>query len=223
MKRKLSFDEIDQIKSLDQINLDRGKDPTIYGIGVLDVDFCIANNGVMCRQYNLWKTMFCRCYSFKEHQRHPTYINCSVCNDWIYFSNFLVWCNNQEGYKMKDENGNSFALDKDIANKGNKVYSNENCSFIPASVNNLLVKADGKRGKHPIGVYFHGQHQRYRSDIRIGSIKKTLGYFDTEVEAFRAYKAAKEAECKRIANLYKDVISPLVYESLMSYTVNIDD
>ncbi len=34
MKRKLSFDEIDQIKSLDQMVLNRNKTPTVCGVGV---------------------------------------------------------------------------------------------------------------------------------------------------------------------------------------------
>ena len=223
MKRKLSFDEIDKIKSLDQMTLNRSKKASVFGIGVNDVDFAVKVDGKMCRQYNLWSKLLERCYDAKLHEKYPTYIDCSVSSEWIYFSNFLIWCNNQESYKMKDEKGNSFQIDKDVANKGNKIYSSKDCNFIPAAVNLLLIKSDSIRGDLPIGVCFHRQHRKYRSDIRVCGVKKTLGLFDTEIEAFLCYKTAKETECKRVAAIYKEVLSPLVYDALMNYTVSIDD
>ncbi len=223
MKRKLSFDEIDQIKSVDQIKLNRSKKASVHGIGVNDVDFAVKVDGKICRQYDLWGNLLKRCYNSKCHEKQPTYIDCSVSDEWVYFSNFLIWCNNQAGYKMRDEKGNSFQLDKDIANKGNKIYSSENCNFIPAAVNSLLTKSDGGRGELPIGVCFDNWHQKFKSYIKTEGKTKYLGYFTTELEAFLCYKTAKEAECKRVATIYKDVLPPAVYDALMNYTVNIND
>ena len=53
--------------------------------------------------------------------------------------------------------------------------------------------------------------------------REHLGYFNTEVEAFNAYKAAKEAFIKEQANKWKGEIDGRAYEALMSYTVDIDD
>ncbi len=50
-----------------------------------------------------------------------------------------------------------------------------------------------------------------------------LGYFNTELEAFNAYKTAKEAFVKEQANKWKGKIDDRAYEALMSYEVNIDD
>ncbi len=223
MKRKLSFDEIDQIKSLDQMKLNRQKAPSVHGVGVNDVDFFVKVGGKKCTQYSLWQGLLERCHNVGCHKRQPTYTNCSVSDEWVYFSNFLVWCNNQTGYSMKDGKGNSFDLDKDIVNKGNKVYSSENCSFVPAAINTLLTKSNNSRGGCPIGVCFNKSSNKYQASIGIEGKLKYLGLFITPEEAFLTYKTAKEVECKRIANLYKDVISPLVYEALMNYTVEIDD
>lgn len=38
------------------------------------------------------------------------------------------------------------ALDKDILNKGNKVYCPENCIFVPRRINNLFTKSNRVRG-----------------------------------------------------------------------------
>ena len=50
-----------------------------------------------------------------------------------------------------------------------------------------------------------------------------IGHFDTELEAFQAYKQAKESKVKEVAELYKDRIDPRVYEALMNYVVEITD
>ena len=50
-----------------------------------------------------------------------------------------------------------------------------------------------------------------------------LGYFKTEVEAFDAYKKAKESFIKEQANKWKGKIGERAYEALMNYTVDITD
>ena len=50
-----------------------------------------------------------------------------------------------------------------------------------------------------------------------------LGLFKTEIEAFNAYKTAKETFIKEQANVWKGKIDDRAYEALMSYEVNIDD
>ena len=50
-----------------------------------------------------------------------------------------------------------------------------------------------------------------------------LGYFNTELEAFKAYKQAKESFVKEQAEKWKSQIDPRAYNALMNYEVNIDD
>lgn len=57
----------------------------------------------------------------------PTYEGCTVCDEWLYFSNFKKWF---------DENYiEGFQLDKDIIIRGNKVYSPQTCCFVPKEIN----------------------------------------------------------------------------------------
>ena len=53
--------------------------------------------------------------------------------------------------------------------------------------------------------------------------REHLGYFKTEVEAFNAYKVAKESFIKEQANNWKDQIDERAYEALMNYAVEITD
>ena len=50
-----------------------------------------------------------------------------------------------------------------------------------------------------------------------------IGYFTTEIEAFHAYKEAKEAYVKEVANKWKGVLDTKVYVALMNYQVEITD
>ena len=60
--------------------------------------------------------------------------------------------------------------------------------------------------------------------VRINKGKQEfLGYFKTELEAFSAYKQAKESFVKEQANKWKSQIDPRAYEALMNYEVDVDD
>ena len=50
-----------------------------------------------------------------------------------------------------------------------------------------------------------------------------LGLFKTEIEAFNAYKVAKESFVKEQANEWQSQIDPRAYNALMSYVVEITD
>ena len=50
-----------------------------------------------------------------------------------------------------------------------------------------------------------------------------MGYFNTETEAFEAYKEAKESFVKEQANKFKSQIDPRAYNALMKYEVSVDD
>ena len=53
--------------------------------------------------------------------------------------------------------------------------------------------------------------------------REHLGYFNTEIEAFNAYKTAKESFIKEQANKWKGQIDDRAYNALMNYQVEITD
>ena len=115
-------------------------------------------------------------------------------------------------------------LDKDLLVKGNKVYSEDSCVFIPKEINLVLTKNDTMRGEHLIGVHWNKKASAFVARVRKNKGKREyLGLFNTEIEAFNAYKIAKEAFVKEQANEWKDQIDPRAYEALMNYTVEITD
>ena len=192
--------------------------PTVYGIGITG-DIQVNVNGQYLKEYKIWKRVLCRCYSVGYQKVQPTYIDCSVSENFRYLEYFKEWCNNQIGFNSVDEKGKPFALDKDILFKGNKIYSEEACAFVPQEINGLFIKRDKLRGDYPIGVSFRKDGGMFRATLN----NKHLGRFNTAEQAFQVYKTAKEAYIKEVANKWKDKIDLRVYNALMKYEVEITD
>ena len=171
------------------------------------------------KAYKIWSDMICRCYNKKKAKGYPTYKDVEVCKEWLDFQNFAKWCYEQKGFTSTDNSGKVFAIDKDILVKENKVYSPETCCFVPREINSLFVKRKKSRGNFVLGVDYKKSVKKFRA--RCGN--KYLGLFSTEIEAFLAYKQAKEQHIKEVANKWKDQIDPRAYEALMKYEVEITD
>lgn len=196
--------------------------PTVHGIGVLG-DEVAKVNGEHTAEYKVWSSMITRCHSSEYHKVQPTYKDCSVSDKFVFFSYFREWCNDQIGFKSLDDKGKPFALDKDVLIKGNKVYSEDTCAFLPREINNLMINCSKSRGDSAIGTCYSKAHKKYLSKIRKCGKLIHLGHFDSELEAFLVYKEAKEAYIKDVANKWKDHIDQRAYNALMNYEVEITD
>ena len=197
--------------------------PSVFGVGVVGTKYPAYEYGVVTKEYVLWNNMLQRCYSDSSKKKRPTYEGCEVSDNFLHYEYFYEWCHKQIGFDNKG-NGNPFHLDKDLLVKGNKVYSENTCVFIPHEINLLLVKRDNNRGEHLIGVYWHKKDNAFVAKVAKNKGKREyLGFFKTEIEAFKAYKQAKESFVKEQANKWKDKIDDRAYNALMNYEVNIDD
>ena len=193
--------------------------PSVRGVGVIGDKYPITINSVQTKEYVLWKHMLQRCYSDDFKKERPTYEGCQVSENFKSYEYFYEWCHEQVGF------GNEgFHLDKDLLVKGNKVYSENTCVFIPQEVNTLLVKSTALRGKHLIGVSWNKKDKAFVAKARKNKGKSEhLGIFKTEIEAFNAYKQAKETFVKEQAEKWKDRIDGRAYNALMNYEVEITD
>ena len=193
--------------------------PSVFGVGTLGTKYPTMINGVRTKEYGLWVRMLERCYSDSFKKKNPTYIYCEVSDKFKSYEYFYEWCNKQIG---SDNEG--WQLDKDLLVKGNKVYSENSCVFIPQEINSLLIKSTASRGEHLIGVCWSNTHKAFKAQVSKSKGKRErLGCFKTEIEAFNAYKEAKEAFVKEQANNWKSQIDERAYEALMKYTVEITD
>ena len=193
--------------------------PSVHGVGVTGTKYPSMINGVQTKEYTLWCNMLKRCYSYALKKKYQTYEGCEASENFKYYEYFYEWCHKQIGF------GNQgWQLDKDLLVKGNKVYSEDSCVFIPQEINTVLVKHTPSRGKHPIGVSWYSKSKTFIAQVNKNKgNREYLGYYKTEIEAFNAYKVVKEAFVKEQANKWKDRIDVRAYNALMNYQVEIDD
>lgn len=166
--------------------------------------------------FNVWRSVLQRCYSKKHQKKCPSYIGCSVCEEWYNFQNFAKWY--YENYNPETMKG--WQLDKDFLLKGNKVYSPETCCLIPGEINSLKLFSK-RNGKLPTGVY--EVNNTFVSRINKKGKKYHIGTFKTILEALEVYKVEKEKYISQIAELYKYKIDNRIYQILIDYKVEIDE
>ena len=170
----------------------------VYGVGINDADYAVTKwettvvNGVQkrklvwyCPYHRAWTSMLQRCYSSKLQERFPTYKGCSVSEEWLTFSNFKRW--------MEEQDFEGKQLDKDLLFEGNKVYSAESCVFVSPSVNSFTSDRGNNRGEWLIGVYRDIVAGKFRSMCSNPFTKKQehLGLFIDELEAHQAWLKRK--------------------------------
>jgi hypothetical protein len=178
-----------------EITANKNNRKLVYGTGINDawykIEIKINNKSTKCPFYKRWHHMLERCYSVKYQKNFPTYTGCSVCAEWLTFSNFKAW--------MIKQDWQGKCLDKDLLSQGNKVYSPDMCLFVSNEINVLLTDSKATRGIHPRGVSFNKRNNKFQSELSVNGKPKRLGGFDSPEKAHEVYKKAKYALIKATA------------------------
>ena len=190
----------------------------VYGVGINDWDGAVKVDGKPIWEYQLWHGMLQRCFDEKYKQKYPTYQGVTCSKEWLLMTSFIEDVSKMKGFGLE-----GWHLDKDILSKGNKLYSKGACCFVPLEVNLLLTKRDKARGEWPVGVCFYKRDGKFMAQININGKLKYLGLFTTPDEAFQAYKLAKEANIKVVAEKWKHQLDERVFQALLDYEVSIND
>lgn len=169
--------------------------------------------------YMKWQNMLERCYEPTTEQMRLCYEDVTVCTEWFNYQNFAEWAKVQPGYGNRE-----WAMEKDLLVKGNRYYAPDKCCFLPAELNNQMLKTEKMRGLYPIGVCLHKSNGKFIAHCKQeGTTSTHVGIYYTIQEAFDAYKEAKESRLKHLAKKWKDQIDPRAYNALMNYNVEITD
>jgi len=147
------------------------------------------------RSGSVWNNMRRRCIpNGRTQSRLPTYVGCTLSDNFKDFQYFVEWSNKQVGFGI-----DNYQLDKDLLFRGNKMYSEDTCIYVPKPLNMFLCSHNKTRGKYKTGVYYEPDRNKYQAKIQLVNSHKHLGRYGTEDEAHEVYKVAKEAEARRWA------------------------
>lgn len=185
-----------------------GNKKPVEGVGINDVEFAcqpiINGKRIRLKAYSCWVDLLKRAFNAAEKERYPTYLNTTVSEDWVVFSNFLSWFNKNYSAGM--------VLDKDLILRGNKIYSQDTCLFIPAEINGFLAVTN--KSTLPVGVSTNGN--KFGSRIRKENELKFLGNFNTPESAHMAWQLAKIEHAKELMNKYSLPQLQLVIDRLQN-------
>ena len=174
--------------------------------------------------YKCWYHMIRRCYENKD----TSYKDCSVCEEWLCYANFEKWYDDNY-WECGSE---TMHLDKDILKHGNRIYSPNNCIFVPKDINMLFVKQKNKRINNlPIGVKLDSSTLTRDKQLYVARISKknktvTICRTIDPITAFNSYKVEKENYIKEVADEYKSKYPnfPIkLYEAMYKWEVSIND
>ncbi len=154
-----------------------------------DADYATTSNGVHCPAYIAWRRVIQECRGLAPNCGKPV----TVSDEWKRFSNFRKWWIESyvAGYRMNT-----------ITARGNKIYCEDSCVFIPSWIEQSFFRAKDKRSGASLNVGAHKRGvDRFASQLGKTRYSKArhLGTFDTTKEASNAYCDAKieyAKECK---------------------------
>ena len=189
----------------------------VAGVGTNDADYPIEyidscsgeNMRVVCQFYIKWHSMICRCYNEGYLKKRPSYEQCIVCDEWLIFSNFRRW--------MENEKWEGRELDKDLKFCGNCLYSPDTCLFLPREVNGFLIKPvrGTKTSGFPMGVIKTARNltKKWGAQIWMDGKQKQFRWFLTAEEAHKKWQQIKIEQAYKLAYKYRE-------EEFSKYLIN---
>ena len=176
----------------------------ICNIGVNDV-----RNSNSTKAYGVWDDLIARCCDEEYKQKHRCYKDVKICEEWLTFSVFKKWFdeNYVEGWQ----------LDKDMIERGNKIYSPSTCCFLPRELNNVYKRnLSGRALPQCCRLTKSG---KYIVTIKSQKQRIHIGTFDSVDEAFMAYKTKKEQIIRDTARKYEDKLDKRVLNALLNFEI----
>lgn len=138
-KRKVLFDSgystLSDPKEIKNGSIRDWLSPYVCGKGIVGLEIENPQSHIL---YNRWRDMIRRCYD-SNNKSYKTYggNGCWVCDDWLYFPNYVKDIEKKENYdKLVESKGkNLWQIDKDILKPGNKCYCDKYVSIISRTKN----------------------------------------------------------------------------------------
>lgn len=212
------FDDGTIVKNLSYHHFKSGKVKNlnlrrVAGIGYIgEGEYTSSSNKNKNKVYYVWRKMIERCYLKLDNQ---TYNDVTVCDEWHNFQNFAKWYN--ENYI--DDFDAKWEIDKDLLNPNSKMYSPDNCVFLPAEVNLIFSKKKPGEKGFPKGVYY--DRGRYVASVRKYGKSKHLGSFGTPQEAHEVYMKAKKEYLIEVSEKWRGILSDKVCEAIKNYDLSL--
>lgn len=163
---------------------------------------------VQSRGYQKWANMIQRCYYDKVHEYKPYYAPCTVCEEWLNFSNFKVW------YDENNIAGKKFDLDKDILVQGNTEYAPDTCALVSHYTNTIFESRSIKNN-----IVENSKTGMFDVSMSLLGKKMNVGSFGTKEMAQKELFEYKKDYIRQYSRKSKNKVPGKVYQAMMNWKV----
>lgn len=185
----------------------------LYGKAINDADYVVKYTELIegkikhkcCPIYSVWSDLIRRCLCQRYKDTHPAYKDTTCCEEWLLFSNFKRWMEQQD-WKGKQ-------LDKDLLILGNKIYSPETCLFVSQRINKFILENPQKNRPYMKGANItkNGKFIAYGRTV-CGLKTVNLGTYTREIDAHKAWLNHK---IYLLTELREEINNEKLYETLL--------
>lgn len=189
--------------------------PALFGVAFLGIGDHTAQkvDGKVSRLYYLWYYIIKQSYCEKYRAEYPSHASVTVDERWLNYQNFCVDVESMIGY-----NEDGWTLFRCFINLDNKIYSKENCCFLPDIIGRAFHEGRSKSANNtdtPKGVTKNKKKFIVACANHGPGTEYPYKYYDTKEEAENAYKEHRKLALFELAKEYKDRIDPRAYNVLM--------
>lgn len=164
-----------------------------------------------CPYYLKWKNMIQRVYQPYSLKKQPSYIGCSVAEEFRRLSDFITWVDEQP-----ERDWENLCLDKDLLFPHNSVYSPKTCIFVSNTVNTFVTGCGRGRGELMLGVTRNNSKVnpfRAKCSDPFKKRSRHAGVHSSELLAHLAWKERKHKYSCELAEIQSD---PRLREALFN-------
>lgn len=194
----------------------------VCGVGINDADYKVNTYIIesapgktstrrvaqVCPFYKRWSTIVNTAYA----KRSDRYGKLTVCEEWLTFSNFKRW--------MEQQDWENKYLDYKFFDPENTVYSPEGCCFLSQAVVRFFSEGMLGNDSLPVGVYWSESGKIFRATIATPGGAQDLGSYTSPEEGFYRWLERKRELAQTVADDEADPrIKPVILARAKNYPI----
>lgn len=165
----------------------------------------------------LWCGVRLRTLNEKFKQEHKSYLNCTLCPEWMCLQNFCDWADSTYPKSFPDID---WEIDKDFLSSSG-VYSPETCCWLPKELNLFLSRMTERPIYEKKGLKGSSFILYVREGTEVYKEKNGhyIGSYPTYEDAVIKWKEVKQNRLSTLIEKYRHCLSPVVIEKLSSLEI----
>lgn len=182
------------------------------------------NNNVdrKSKPFVCWRNVLNRCYNQKYIAKHPQSKGSTIAEEWLNYSNFLDWYN-QNYYEVSQGQ----IMINTLLKSNSKHYCAKNCIFLPREINDVFAKYSIKQNDDslPIDIFVR-DYTSYGKTFPVWQVSvsdRYIGIYSDRAEAMQVWQETKQNQLDTLIKKYETEMPQNVIDILKNYKFEIKE